>query len=534
MLGARLHTTVRPLSRSRRKATAFFATALAASMVALLLATALEAGTIRDPSGRSAPSPFPVSTPEEQGMDSTLLAGAIDYLLSQRDLYNINSLTVIRHGRVVTDAYFYPYPPSELHDLASVSKVWLSTVVGIAIDQGYIASVNEPVISFFPDRTIANLDDRKRAMTIRHLLTMTSGLGDDDTIDGDAMEASADWAQFAIDLPMSAWPGTRWNYHQPTAYLLSAIVSERTGMNVWAFARKNLFRPLGIDESVWTANAQGVTRATEELKLTPTDLARFAQMILQNGIWNGEQIVPASWIGTATRPLIDDFYGYFWDARYPDFIYGGGALGQRMIISRDRDMVVVFTAHGYVYSDVETTYLGALRDYIFPAVKSDEPLPADPTGDAQLADAIERAAAPRHEPQPVEPLPAMASEISGQTYRLVVPDGSMSMRLTFLSGTEARLLVIATDELIKGSPFEWAAGLDGVERLSQGRYHIAAAGTGGWTDDRTFVMNVYGMGDRVDLRLTFVFDGNDVTVTIEDTYPFDTDDPLVFAGTRED
>jgi len=467
-------------------------------------------------------------------MNSGLLADAIDYLLSRRDLYNINSLTVIRHGRVVADAYFYPYPPSELHNLASISKVWLSTVVGIAIDQGYIPSVDTPVIAFFPDRTIANLDDRKRAMTVRHLLTMTSGLGDDDTIDGDAMEASADWAQYALDLPMSAWPGTRWNYHQPTAYLLSAIISETTGMNVWEFARKNLFRPLGIGEAVWTANAQGVTRATEELMITPTDLARFAQMILQNGVWNGRQLVPQSWVRTATSPLVDHFYGYFWDARYPEFFYGGGALGQRMAISPEHDMVVVFTAHGYIYSDVETTYLTALRDYIFPAAEADEALPADPAGEARLADAIDRAAAPLHEPGPVDPLPPIAAEVSGRTYRLIVPAGSLTMHLTFPSGTEARLLVIATDDVIKGAPFEWPAGLDGVERLSQGRYHIATAGTGGWIDDKTFVMNVYGMGDRVDFRITFVFEGSALTVTLEDTWPFDPEPPIVLSGTSEE
>jgi len=469
-------------------------------------------------------------------MDSRLLADAIDYLRGQRDLYNINSLTVIRHGHVVADAYFYPYQPGDLHDVASVSKVWLTTTVGIAVDQGFIPSVDEPVVGFFPDRSIANLDEWKREMTVEDLLTMTSGLGFDDAVDRAGMEASDDWTQYALDLPMTAEPGTRFNYHQVTAYLLSAIISEVTGMSAEEFARKNMFEPLGIQEAVWIANPQGVTTGHNGVHVTPYDLARFGQMILHDGSWEGKRVVSKEWVQKATSIVFGGHYGYMW-IHYPGedrFFIGSGAQGQRIVVSPPNDLVVVFTGHGYANEDVETVYLEALRTYILPAVKSALPIEPDPEGNAILAGAAERAAAVGHEPEPVDPLPPIASEISGKTYVMEVPPGSsLTFTLTFVSSNEARVLVDASDNLLAGSPFEWPAGLDGVERYAPGRYHILAAGTGGWTDDRTFVMMVDGMGDLdVFFRITLEFEGDAVTVTIEDLWWWEPNDTVVFTGRR--
>jgi hypothetical protein len=149
------------------------------------------------------------STPEQQGMDSTQLAKAVDYLTNQR-MYTIHSLLVIRNGTIVTDAYFYPFKPGEKHDLASVTKSVTSTLVGMAIKQGYIASVRQPVLSFFPGRKIANVDAYKNAMTIEDLLTMRAGLecayspGEIALIQ---MTQSQDYVQHALDLPMVDAPG---------------------------------------------------------------------------------------------------------------------------------------------------------------------------------------------------------------------------------------------------------------------------------------------------------------------------------------
>jgi hypothetical protein len=471
-------------------------------------------------------------------MDSVLLAQAIDYLVSERDLYYIHSLSIVRHGHVVADVYFYPYPPGTMHNLASTTKVFMTTLIGIAIDMGYIANVDERVIDFFPDRTIANLDDRKRSMTLQHLLTMTSGLGSDDETDTNGMEASTDWVQFALDLPMSHEPGTWWNYHQPTAFLLSAILTEATGMSSMQFAREHLFKPLHIHEAHWTANLNGINHGYNELKLAPHDLAKLGQLFLHRGSWEGEQIVSTSWVETATSVLVGDFYGYMWN-HYPDFpgfYQGGGALGQRLIVAPSRDLVVVFTGGGYAHEDIERIYLEALDSHIFPAVQSSEALPPNPAGVAQLDDAIRRAASTERDPQPVDPFPAIADVISGTTF--VFDDNPFELysgTLWFPSADEARFRIISSGRYTLDPDFVWAAGLDGIERLGPGQLGIPAAGTGGWQPDETFVMNVDLMGMLERFRLTFTFEdgGNRLSLLFEDMDWWRPEPPIVFTGTAQ-
>jgi len=470
-------------------------------------------------------------------MDSELLAESIDFLLGQRDLYNIHSMSVVRHGHVVADVYFWPYQPGTMHNLASTTKVVMSTLIGIAIDQGYIAGVDEPVLGFFPDRTIANVDRRKRALTLEHLLTHTSGLGSDDDTDTTAMEASSDWVQYALDLPMSHDPGTTWNYHQPSVFLLSAILSQTTGMSALEFAAENLFRPLGLTTSAWFASPQGITKAYSDLRLTPHGLAAFGQMILEGGSWNDKQLVSQSWVSVATSRLVDDFQGYMWShyAEYDSFFIGGGAKGQRLVVSPTYDLVVVFTGGGYAHSDIESVYLEALSSYIFPAVQSDEPLPANPSGESLLQNAVQTAASVGREPEPPQPLPDTAAEVSGRT--CVMDDnwiGLLTATLGFPTGAEARLLITATGEVTSDRAYEFAAGLDGIERLAYGRLGIPAAGTGRWEDDSTFVMDVDELGNLIVLRLTFVFEGDLVTVTMEDMDWWQPRHPIVLTGTLQE
>jgi CubicO group peptidase (beta-lactamase class C family) len=469
-------------------------------------------------------------------MDSALLAVAIDRLLEQRDLYNIHSLTIVRKGYLVADVYFYPFQPGELHNLSSTGKVFTSAVVGLAIDKGYIASVDEKVIDFFPERTIAHLDDRKRAMTIEHLLTMTSGLGGvvDYSTEVEELEASDDWVQYALDLPMTQQPGTVYRYSNPNAFLLSAIITQATGMSARDFAQKNMLGPLGIIDTYWKASPNGHSDGTGGLKLTPDAQARFGQLFLQQGTWNGQQILSEHWVTTSTSLHVDDFYCYIWN-RYPDFdsfVQGGGSGGQRLIVAAPYDMVVVFTGGGYAHEDIERIYLDTLRNYIFAAVQSDEALPPNPAGTAQLTAAIGQAASYVADPVPVAPLPDMAHQVSGRTYVMDVPAGSLNLVLSFPADDEARLSFIATPEVLRVPSFELAAGLDGVYRYARGPFGMLAVGTGGWQNERTFVMDVDLVGGLALLRATFELVADNLTFTLEslDQYePFS----IVFTGVAQ-
>jgi CubicO group peptidase (beta-lactamase class C family) len=467
-------------------------------------------------------------------MDSELLAEAIDLLLGERDLYNIHSMTLVRHGHLVADVYFYPYQPGDRHRLSSTGKVFTSAVVGLAIDQGYIAGVNERVIDFFPDRTIANLSQWKRAMTIEHLLTMTSGLGgvlpyEDEA---DELDESSDPVQYALDLPMTSQPGTVWRYSNPNAFLLSAIITQATGRSALDFAAEHMFGPLGIIEPLWDQQVPGITDGTGGVMLTPHDLAKFGQLFLQEGEWEGNQILSRAWVTTSTTPHHENGYCYIWDWNADlGFFCGGGSGGQRLVVVPALDLVAAFTGGGYAHEDIERIYLEALSSYVFPAVESEGALPPNPAGTALLAGAVSRAAASDQQPHPVDPLPAMASQVSGRTYAMDPPIGAMNVVLSFPTNDEARLAIAATPDIVEGSPFELAAGLDGVYRFARGTHGMLAAGTGGWQDEATFVMEVDLLGNQKPFRFTLAFEGDGVVMTVEDLDYWRPDPPLVFTGT---
>jgi CubicO group peptidase (beta-lactamase class C family) len=212
---------------------------------------------LRDTTAVPAPEYWPTdgwrtAYPESQGIDSTELAVELQSFRDQ-DIA-IDSMLIVRNGYIVLDAYYSPYDGSFPHDMASVSKSVTGILVGIAIDQGKI-QLDSPMVSFFPDRTIANLDDWKQSITVRDLVSMRNGMesqcleGDEPTLD--AMRSQSDWVQAALDRKMVSQPGTEFCYDSPGMHILSAILQKATGMTELDFARQTLFEPLGLWIRVW-------------------------------------------------------------------------------------------------------------------------------------------------------------------------------------------------------------------------------------------------------------------------------------------
>jgi len=188
-----------------------------------------------------------------------------DYIEQQN--INLHALLIIRNGYIVTEAYFSPYKQQRKHNIYSCTKSFTSALIGIAIDQGCIDSLDHKVLDFFPDHTFENDDSRKQAMTLGHLLTMRSGL---DWPESSVSYSSSqnilmqmlwrpDWVQLVLDRPMAAEPGTTFNYNTGVSHLLSAILQEATGMSTFSFAREYLFEPLDISHVYWESGPQGVT-----------------------------------------------------------------------------------------------------------------------------------------------------------------------------------------------------------------------------------------------------------------------------------
>ncbi len=310
------------------------------------------------------------SMPEQQGMDGQKLAQMLDDV-KQRQL-GLDSLLLIRNGYLVSETYFSSYTQDTRHELYSCTKSFISTLVGIARDRGYLDRLDRPVQDFFPSYKWQNADARKQAMTLENLLTMTSGLA---WVEGDPiyrqMYSSRDWVQFVMDTPMREQPGTAFNYCSGCSHVLSALLQQKTGQRTQDFAKKELFGPLGISNVNWDTDSQGLAIGGWGLQLTPRDMAKLGYLFLHDGVWEGKQIVSADWIKMATTKHTNTDsnlgYGYQWWT-YPSFgAYTAlGRFGQTIFVIPDLDLIVVTTAAAL---DNHDPIFQLIEKYIVPAVQ---------------------------------------------------------------------------------------------------------------------------------------------------------------------
>src|ERR1700722_19485793 len=216
----------------------------------------------------------PGDGPDVQGMGPTSLVNLSDFGAT----HELESLLVIRHGTIVAEAYYAPFRAGVKHRINSATKSVIGTLIAIALKDGLLDSPDHPVVDFFSDRTIANLDDNKKAITIENLLDMTSGLDWTEPLDDGRprsmleMERSADWEQFVLDRPMAAKPGAAFNYNSGNPQLLSAILTKLTGQSTLDYARKHLFEPLGVSDVFWRSDPSGVSIGGYGLFLEPRDM----------------------------------------------------------------------------------------------------------------------------------------------------------------------------------------------------------------------------------------------------------------------
>ena len=317
-------------------------------------------------------SGWQTSTPEAQGMDSTYLAALDDYIESVDWGFAMVSTVVVKNGYIVHESYYGSSDETTRRNIFSCTKSFTSTLLGIALSEGYLSSLDELVLDYFTDRTIANMDARKEAITIEHLLTMTAGFdwpendyGAEDPYT--LMTSSTDWVQYALDAPMAHEPGEVWNYNSGASHLLSTIINISTGQYTHEYAEDKLFTPLGITQYDWGKDPDDNAFGGASLRLTPRDMAKFGFLFLNNGTWDGAQLVPESWVSTATASHMtlssDTGYGYqWWTSPLIESYSARGYLGQLIYMFPVVNMVVVFTAQtNYLQDDV------LLEEYILPA-----------------------------------------------------------------------------------------------------------------------------------------------------------------------
>ncbi|NHJ46934.1 MAG: serine hydrolase [Asgard group archaeon] len=315
------------------------------------------------------------SSPINQQMNGAQLDSIDDYFLNWNDdhqLSHIDQFVVIRNGYLIKEWYTIYYDETDIHQIWSVTKSFICTLMGIAIEEGYISSVNEYVLDFFSDRTIANVDSRKEAMTIEHLLLMSTGFAypGDDAIWGSWMSAS-DQVQYILDLPMATDPGAIYNYDTGGSHLISAIIQEATGMNTSDFADQYLFNKLGISNYYWQEDKQGIAFGGHGLMMTPRDMAKLGYLYINDGYWDGEQILPDNWVNevTQTQWTFNVDWGYakqWWTNPSYSSYSAQGRYGQSVFVFPDEEIIVAITG---TVSDHDSFFvLDVLVEYVLGAI----------------------------------------------------------------------------------------------------------------------------------------------------------------------
>ncbi len=373
--------------------------ALALGLAACSTAPATPTATVWPTSG------WVTATPEAEGFDPAALK-ALDAEFAAGTHGQVTGMLVTRHGRVVIDKtydhnfdrlfegrdpvrgpynYYDPdwhpyYKHGHLHTMRSVSKSVTSTLVGIAIKRGEIPGVDASLMPYFSGFRPGDADPRRTALTLSHVLTMTTGIKWDEstvTYTDPAnscanMEHSQDWIQYVLDQPLAADPGTSFVYNSGATELLAHVLKTATGKHAHEYAAEQLFAPLGITDTYWKQTPTGLSDTEGGLYLTTRDLAKIGYLYLHDGVWNGTRLLPEGWVATATSPLVDTRpgqprarkYGYKWwvlpHADGSTHAYAAlGYGGQRLIVVPEKQMVAVFTGWN-IYEHAEFAPYDAL------------------------------------------------------------------------------------------------------------------------------------------------------------------------------
>ncbi|GAB3337193.1 serine hydrolase [Larkinella ripae] len=323
-----------------------------------------------------------VASLQSQGMEVKPLEQLTDQVLTEQ-YRNIHSLLVCRNGKLVYEKYFNGFTRAVPENIYSATKSITSALIGIAVDQGAIKSLDGKVIDYFPEYAdLPNLTPAKRQITIRDLLTMRSGLAcndDDPQSPGNEarMYTSPDWIRYTLDLPMQNNPGSVSQYCTGGVAVLGGILQRATGKTVEEFAQANLWKPLGINPIRWDRMPTGPVNTSGRMFIRPRDMARIGQLFLNKGQWEGRQVISAGWVEESTRKQVvlrGQEYGFLWwrrefvlDTRRVPAYYASGNGGHFIVVLPTENLVVVSTG-GNLNSELTAQIFGMIRFQILPAL----------------------------------------------------------------------------------------------------------------------------------------------------------------------
>ncbi len=324
-----------------------------------------------------------ISSPEKEGIDPVKMHELMLAILNQK-YKNIHSVLLVKNGKLILEEYFHGFHRKKRHQTRSAMKSIGSVLTGIAIDRGFISSEDVKIYPYFKSyEPEEKWDARVRDVTLKSLLTMTSGYDCDD-VQGNYncernMYKSDDWVEYALNLPMAHNPGEHWAYNSASLWLVGEIISKESNLSIPEFADQYLFEPLGINDVQWWFSPRGSAWLAGGAEMRPRDMAKFGHMVLDSGKWKGRQIVSREWIEKSTREHIRNSgghwgYGYLWwvgstviNGREIHTFLASGNGGQKIYVFPEFDLVAVFTGGNY-NSKLSSQPDQMLINYILPAM----------------------------------------------------------------------------------------------------------------------------------------------------------------------
>jgi CubicO group peptidase (beta-lactamase class C family) len=469
---------------------------------------------------------LPRSTPESQGVSSV---GILEFLKALANAkLELHSFMLVRHGHVISECWWAPYRREAVHSLYSLSKSFTSTAIGFAVSEGKLR-LADPVVSIFPDQLPATVSDNLAALTVANLLSMSVGHKADSISTVARNVQQPDWVRTFLSLPIDHTPGSVFLYDTGSTFMLSAILQRVTGQKVVDYLQPRLFDPLQIQHKTWETSPLGINTGGWGLSVTTETLAKFGQLYLQQGQWNGMQLLPTQWVSEATTFKIqqpaawnsgsdpanqaaytasladpvtalaklkqssDWYQGYayqFWRCRHNAF-RGDGAFGQLCIVMPDQDAVFVATAEtGHMQEELNLVW-----DHLLPAMRA-TPLPkAAATLSAQLNSELSTAALALPAGDLSQPI---AARISGRKYAIEANElGIQSASMQFNGDACSFTLINATASFeIQCGLGKWRDGLTNIPgeppgllpHNDQDSSPIKLAAAGAWKDANTFQM----------------------------------------------
>jgi CubicO group peptidase (beta-lactamase class C family) len=454
----------------------------------------------------------------QQGMDSELIYNMLQSI--NEKMINIHSVLIIRHGYLVTEAYFDPFDKDTKQAIYSCTKSVLSALYGIAMKEGYIKDVKQKAFDFLKDEWPLNASELRKSITIEHLLTMTSGIKSPSVYQ---VAIQAHPMNYILGMPLIYNPGEGFEYNGGTAHLLAGIFKQATGVNPLEYAKVKLFTPLGINRVDWDADSKGVSLGSTGILFTPVEMSKFGYLYLRNGVWNGKQIVPKEWIKTSTKKYVDtstmiatdevDGYGYLWWMNSFGGYAAHGFGGQYIFVVPNSDLVVVFTS-GLSNNDFSIPKQ-LMESYIIPAVKSGKTLPINFMMQKQLAKLLDDIRTP--EAQPVSSLQEISREISGKTY--ICEKNSLNWNtfsLNYNSNNECRLIL--TLSFAPQQIFEIPIGMNNRYRYTNQNIIGECYVKGCWLDERTYEIMV--INSIAKMKIDAVFENGEVMIQVSSGQKF--------------